>query len=213
VARNQRQRILAAVAEATSERGYTRMSVEDVVSRAGVSRRTFYELFSNKDQVFLEAYDQVANLLLAQVRAANEGETGFANRVIAGFRAFLELLEASPAFARMCIVEVMAAGPEAVAKRTEVMGAFAKLVEETARTELGEDGSAPAMHAQTIVAGAYEAVYRMIAAGETDRLYTLLPDLVESALLPYIGEKEAAAHRRELAGELEEQDDRSPAGA
>ena len=181
------------------------MSVEDVVRRAGVSRRTFYELFDNKDHVFLEAYDQVANLLVAQVRAANEGQEGFANRLIAGFRAFLELLEASPTFARMCIVEVMAAGPAAVAKRTEVMGEFARLIEETSRTELGEDGSAPAMHAQTIVAGAYEAVYRMIAAGETDRLYTLLPDLVESALLPYIGEKKAAAHRGELADELEEQ--------
>jgi AcrR family transcriptional regulator len=212
VARNQRQRILAAVAEATAARGYARMSVEDVVRGAGVSRRTFYELFSNKDQVFLEAYDQVANLLLAAVRAAYEGEKGFADRVTAGFRAFLELLEASPAFARMCIVEVMAAGPEAVAKRTAVMGEFAKLIEENSRTELGDEGSVPAMHAQTIVAGAYEAVYRMVAADETDRLSTLLPDLVHSALLPYIGEEEAAAHRSALAQELEE-GERTTAGS
>jgi AcrR family transcriptional regulator len=198
VARNQRQRILAAVAEATAARGYARMSVEDVVRGAGVSRRTFYELFPNKDQVFLEAYDQVANLLLAGVKAAYEGETGFSARVTAGFRAFLELLEASPAFARMCIVEVMAAGPEAVAKRTAVMGEFAKLIEENAASELDSHGRVPAMHAQTIVAGAYEAVYRMIAAGETDRLLTLLPDLVESALLPYVGEEEAAAQKRAI---------------
>jgi AcrR family transcriptional regulator len=198
VARNQRQRILAAVAEATAARGYARMSVEDVVRRAGVSRRTFYELFPNKDQVFLEAYDQVANLLLAGVKAAYEGETGFSARVTAGFRAFLELLEASPAFARMCIVEVMAAGPEAVAKRTAVMGEFAKLIEENAASELDSHGRVPAMHAQTIVAGAYEAVYRMIAAGETDRLSTLLPDLVESALLPYVGEEAAAAQKQAI---------------
>jgi AcrR family transcriptional regulator len=198
VARNQRQRILAAVAEATAARGYARMSVEDVVRGAGVSRRTFYELFPNKDQVFLEAYNQVANLLLAGVKAAYEGETGFSARVTAGFRAFLELLEASPAFARMCIVEVMAAGPEAVAKRTAVMGEFAKLIEENAASELDSHGSVPAMHAQTIVAGAYEAVYRMIAAGKTDRLSTLLPDLVESALLPYVGEEEAAAQKQAI---------------
>jgi AcrR family transcriptional regulator len=198
VARNQRQRILAAVAEATAARGYARMSVEDVVRGAGVSRRTFYELFPNKDAVFLEAYDQVANLLLAGVRAAYEGESGFGPRVTAGFRAFLELLEASPAFARMCIVEVMAAGPEAVAKRTAVMGEFAKLIEENAASELDSHGSVPSMHAQTIVAGAYEAVYRMIAAGETDKLSTLLPDLVESALLPYVGEDQAAAQKRAI---------------
>ena len=204
MARNQRQRILAAVAEATSERGYARMSVEDVVRGAGVSRRTFYELFDNKEHVFLEAYDQVGNLLVAAVRAANESENGFANRVTAGFRVFLELLEASPAFARMCIVEVMAAGPEAFAKRTHVMGEFAKLIEENARTELDHGASVSAMHAQTIVAGAYEAVYRMTAAGEIDRLSTLLPDLVESALLPYVGEEAAAAHRLTLARGLEE---------
>jgi AcrR family transcriptional regulator len=198
VARNQRQRILAAVAETTAARGYARMSVEDVVRGAGVSRRTFYELFPNKDQVFLEAYDQVANLLLAGVKAAYEGETGFSARVTAGFRAFLELLEASPAFARMCIVEVMAAGPEAVAKRTAVMGEFAKLIEENAASVLDSHGRVPAMHAQTIVAGAYEAVYRMIAADDTDRLSTLLPDLVESALLPYVGEEEAGAQKQAI---------------
>jgi AcrR family transcriptional regulator len=198
VARNQRQRILAAVAEATAARGYARMSVEDVVRRAGVSRRTFYELFTNKDQVFLEAYDQAATLLLAGVRAANEGESGFAERVAAGFRAFLESLEASPDFARMCIVEVMAAGPEAVARRTAVMGEFAALMEETAAAELDSQGGVPAIHAQTIVAGVYEAVYRMVAAGETGRLTTLLPDLVESALLPYVGEEQAAAQRRAI---------------
>jgi hypothetical protein len=132
------------------------------------------------------------------VKAAYEGETGFSARVTAGFRAFLELLEASPAFARMCIVEVMAAGPEAVAKRTAVMGEFAKLIEENAATELDSHGRVPAMHAQTIVAGAYEAVYRMIAAGETDRLSTLLPDLVQSALLPYVGEEEAAAQKQAI---------------
>ena len=98
----------------------------------------------------------------------------------------------------MCIVEVMAAGPEAVAKRTAVMGEFATLIEENAASELDSHGSVPQMHAQTIVAGAYEAVYRMIAAGETDKLSTLLPDLVESALLPYIGEEQAAAQKRAI---------------
>jgi AcrR family transcriptional regulator len=213
VARNQRQRILAAVAEATAARGYARMSVEDVVRGAGVSRRTFYELFPNKDAVFLEAYDQVANLLLAGVRAAYEGESGFGPRVTAGFRAFLELLEASPAFARMCIVEVMAAGPEAVAKRTAVMGEFATLIEENAASELDSHGSVPQMHAQTIVAGAYEAVYRMIAAGETDKLSTLLPDLVESALLPYIGEEQAAAQKRAILEADASAGSGDPAGA
>lgn len=183
------------MADATCARGYARTSVEDVIRAAGVSRRTFYELFPNKEQVFLEAYDQGARLLVASVRAAYEGESGFADRLTAGFRTFLELLEDSPAFARMCIVEVMAAGPKAVERRAAAMAEFAKVIEENAASELGRHGTVPAMHAQTIVAGAYEAVYRMIATGETNRLSTLLPDLVESALLPYVGEEQAAAQR------------------
>jgi AcrR family transcriptional regulator len=199
VARNQRQRILAAVAEATSARGFARMSVADVVQGAGVSRRTFYQLFRNKDEAFLEAYDQVAGLLVSSVRAAYEAEKEFAERVTAGFQAFLELLAASPSFARMCIVEVMAAGPEAVSKRTAVMAAFAELIEDDARAQLDlQAGSVPARHAQTIVAGAYEAVYRMIAADETEQLPSLLADLVELALLPYLGEERATAHSRSL---------------
>ena len=63
-------------------------------------------------------------------------------------------------------------------------GEFATLIEENAASEQDSHGRVPAVHAQTIVAGAYEAVYRMIAADETDRLTTLLSDIVESALLP-----------------------------
>ena len=93
------------------------------------------------------------------------------------------------------------------------MGEFAKLIEENAASELDSHGSVPAMHAQTIVAGAYEAVYRMIAAGETDKLSTLLPDLVESALLPYVGEEQAAAQKRAILDADASIGSGNPAGA
>src|SRR4051794_34563220 len=108
VARNQRDRIVAAVAESAQASGYAHMSVEEIVKRAGVSRRTFYEQFSSKEDAFLEAFDHVAKLLLAGVRKAVSQEDTFAGRVVAGFGTFLGLLAASPAFAHMCIVEVIA---------------------------------------------------------------------------------------------------------
>ena len=197
VVRNQRERILAAVAEAASAQGYGNMSVKDVVERAGVSRRTFYELFDGKEAAFLAAYEEAARRLLARVRDAVERQTTFPARISAALRELLELLAASPEFAHMCIVEVLAAGPEAVAIRTRVMGELAKMIEDDARFA-GNGTSPPALVAETIVGGIYEGIYRRVAMGDAGRLPELLPDLVESTLLPYLGEQEAAAWGRQL---------------
>jgi AcrR family transcriptional regulator len=210
VARNQRERILAAVAEASMEVGYAHMSVDDVVKRAGVSRRTFYEQFAGKDEVFLTAFDEAAGLLVRGVRAAYNAETTFERRVIAGFRAFLALLAASPAFAHMCIVDVLAAGAPAIARRSRVMAEFAQLIEQNPPPAPERGTHLPALMAETIVGGVYEAVLRRISDGETAQLPDLLPDLVESALLPYLGEERALELGRQLREEGEPERGASP---
>jgi AcrR family transcriptional regulator len=190
VARNQRDRILQAVAEVVYEEGFAQMSVEHVVRRAGISRRTFYEQFPNKDEAFLAAFDDAAALLIQGVRVAYAGERGFAARMVEGYRAFLEILAASPEFAHMCIVEVLAAGPTAIAKRTAVMEEFAALISENAnRSRRGEP--VPQSTANTIVGGVYETIFRKIAADRSQDLPALLPDVVEFTLLPYVGERRA----------------------
>jgi len=198
VARNQRERILAAVAEVASTRGYGAMSVQDVVREAGVSRRTFYEQFKNKDHAFLAAYDEASGRLMTAIRAAIDAEETFEGKASAGFRAFLELLAASPAFAKMCIVEVLAAGPDAIARRARTMEEFTAFFEDAAERTLVRENPPSPLIAETIVGGVYETVYRRIARGETAELPKLLPDLVESALLPYVGERKAAEQRRLL---------------
>ena len=102
-----------------------KMSVEDIVRGAGVSRRTFYELFANKHEAFLAAFDAAAGALLHTVETASEQETTFEGKVIAGFRAFVETLAATPGTAQVCIVEALAAGPDAIERRTAVMASFA----------------------------------------------------------------------------------------
>lgn len=197
MARNQRERIIAAVAQVASVHGYGEMSVQHIVREAGVSRRTFYEQFKNKDQAFLAAYDGASGLLIASIRHAIDAESTPETKVSAGFGAFLELLAASPAFAKMCIVEVLAAGPEAIARRARTMEEFTRMFEEGAQEALGDAAPSPLI-AETIVGGVYETVYRRIARGETAELLKLLPDLTESALLPYVGDGRARAERRRL---------------
>lgn len=204
VAHNQRERILAAVAEAASKTGFAGMSVQDIVTEAGVSRRTFYEQFRNKDAAFLAAFDEAAGRLLRAVRIANEGESHFAGRIAATLHTFLELLAASPAFARMCIVEVMAAGPDAVARRNRKLEEFAFMLDSTAKELLADDAPPPIV-AETLIGGVYELVYRRIARGDIDELRLLAPEIVETVLLQYVGADEAGAQARSLERRLAQQ--------
>jgi AcrR family transcriptional regulator len=176
------------------------MSVEDVIVTAGVSRRTFYEHFKNKEDAFLAAYDVVVAQLLAAVQEAYEKEEGFAARVRAGLAAFLQFLAREPAFARMCIVEALAAGPDAIARRNSAMASFADLLDQNAR-ELGTPIEPPPITAETIVGGIYEVVFTRIVRGDIRQLPQLLPDLTYCALLPYLGAERADAERRLIASQ------------
>lgn len=192
VVQNQRERILAAVADASSSSSYAAMSVEDIISSAGISRRTFYEHYKNKHEAFLAAYDEAAERLLAAVEAAQDDATGFADRVRSGIQVFLSLLAADPSFARMCIVEVMAAGQDAVARRNRAMRAFGEIIERNARTFL-EEQPPSALTAETVVGGIYDVIYTRIQQGQVDELPDLADDLVFTALLPYVGPEAARA--------------------
>jgi AcrR family transcriptional regulator len=191
VAQNQRERILAAVVDVCSVAGYPDMSVEDVIVTAGVSRRTFYEHFKNKEDAFLASYDDVVAQMMNAVREAYEQDDAFEARMRAGLKAFLEFLAREPAFARMCIVEALAAGPDAIARRNGAMAAFAEIVEENAR-QYGTPIEPHPLTAEMIVGGIYEVVYTRIVHGDIRQLPELLPDLTYCALLPYLGTQAAA---------------------
>jgi AcrR family transcriptional regulator len=201
VVENQRERILSAVGDVVSVAGYREMSVEDVIVTAGVSRRTFYEHFKNKEDAFLAAYDAVLLQLLTIVQGAIDAEQTFAARMRAGLSAFLDFLAREPGFARMCIVEALAAGPEAIARRNGAMTAFATLISENAR-EIGTPLEPPPLTAETIVGGIYEVVYTRIVRGDIRQLPELLADLLYPALLPYEGRDAAVAEYKRVKGEL-----------
>jgi AcrR family transcriptional regulator len=197
VAQNQRDRILDAVADVVSLAGYAGMRVEDIIVTAGVSRRTFYDHFTNKEDAFLASYEAIVAQLLEQVRAAYDANATLADRVRECLRAFLRFVASEPAFADMCIVEVLAAGPQAIERRNFAMRALAELIR-TGTAELALPHAPPALTAETIVGGIYEVVYTRVLQGETAALPSLLPDLVYSIMLPYAGHEVAVAEMERI---------------
>jgi AcrR family transcriptional regulator len=193
---NQRERMLDAVADVVSFQGYVAMSVEDIVGAAGVSRRTFYDHFTGKEDAFLQAFDRIARELLRRVNAAFDHSATFAEAVIGCLRECLEFAASEPRFAEMCIGEVLAAGPAAIERRNAVLGELAELLERSARTV--PDGlSPPEVTAEALIGGVYEVVYARVLQGQAAELPALLPDLAYSVMLPYLGHERA---ERELHG-------------
>jgi AcrR family transcriptional regulator len=193
VVQNQKDRILAAVADVTSAAGYAAMSVEDIIVTAGVSRRTFYDHFRSKEEAFLASYDAIAAQLAQRVLEAFNANHRIIDRAREGLRTFLEFVASEPTFADMCIVEVLAAGPEAVERRNRAMNGFASLIEAAASDSVPKSALPPQLTAETIVGGIYEVVYSRVLQGRTAELPLLLPDLLYSMLLPYIGHDAAKA--------------------
>jgi AcrR family transcriptional regulator len=126
---SQRGRMLTAISEAVADKGYAATTVADVVGRAGVSRKTFYEHFGDKEECFIAAWDTgVALLIDAVSRATLEAEGDWRDRLHAGVRAYLDTLVSVPAFARTFLIEVLAAGPRALDRRAQVHVRFAGLL-------------------------------------------------------------------------------------
>jgi AcrR family transcriptional regulator len=194
VAANQRARILDAVADVAGLAGYDALSVESVSASAGVSRRTFYDHFKSKDDAFLSAYDAISGELLVRVQRAYMKSSSFAEGVYACLKEFLDYVAAEPRYADMCIVEVLAAGPEAIARRDAVMRRLAAVLHEGAET-IANGVHPPPLVSETVIGGIYEVVYMRVLRGEAADVPELLSDLAYSIMLPYVGHDAA---RREI---------------
>ena len=112
-----------------AEKGYAATTVADIVARAGVSRRTFYEQFPDKEACFLAAYDTGVEVVLVTIREAIDAvpDDDWRARARASVETFMEVLAVEPAFAQALHIETFAAGPAALRRRAEVFGLIAEL--------------------------------------------------------------------------------------
>jgi len=190
VAESQRDRVLEAMAMACAEKGYATVTVADVTGRARVSRSTFYELFRDIEDCFLAAYDVIYGKFLTAALTAYQQDLEWPRRVRAGVEAMLEFMAAEPAFARMCMVEPLAAGPAAVERYLTAVNVIATMLDE-GRSVYRDAEKAPASMPKAIVSGAALVIREQILRGETERLPELLPEILYPALVPFLGQGEA----------------------
>ena len=188
----QRERLIVAMLNAAAELGYLETNVQDVIDRAGVSRPTFYEHFSNKEDCFLAAFDTSAERLRKKVDAAvRKGGDVWRDRVRFGLQALLRFASREPDTARTMVVEARAASAAAVRRRVELMDGFARCLQTEAEELLPERPPPGAMTASGIVGGVESLLYSRLCRQEFDQLEALLPSLMYFVVLPYEGHRAA----------------------
>jgi AcrR family transcriptional regulator len=167
VAASQRTRLLEATGRAVADKGYAAATIDDIVRGAGVSKKTFYEHFQDKLGCFLAAYEAASDELYEHVRAAQDGlpspgadGNAWLERTRAGIRAYLRWLAAEPALARVFLIEVAAAGPEALARRERLRDRYAQRMR-----ELQVEASSPEEIFHAVVAAADDLVVRRLREG------------------------------------------------
>ncbi len=200
----QRARVVAAMARAARERGVGATTVADVVARSGVSRRTFYELFEDRDDCFRVAFDQAVECAARRVLPAYASAPGWCERMRAGVGALLEFLDDEPDLGALCMVDAMGAGPAALERRAHVVQLLIDAVHEGRRearpgakpTRLTAEGVVGAvlavLHARLAGVGTGGSGEARAGDGEGRPMVRLLGPLMAMIVLPYLGQAAAA---------------------
>jgi AcrR family transcriptional regulator len=187
VAENQRERLLNGVVEAVAEHGYEATTITRIAEAARISRRTFYEYFTDKEDCFLAAYAMIDAHVRDSMLAAPGASDPWPERIRARLAALLDVLSRDPAVARCYLVEPLAAGGEVAAHYRDAM----QLLAETLRPEPEPPSHDIEVRDQALIGGVATLIVRRLNAGAADRLPELLPDLVELVLAPYLGRAQA----------------------
>lgn len=184
IAQHKQRRIMDALAELSAEQGYEATKISDIVKRAGVARKTLYDNFEGKEEVFLAAFDAARDEVLRRVEEAGaDDDEDWQDRVEAGLAAFLGFVAEQPTPARMCMIEALSATPATTKRYEDSLETFVELTRQT----LPRDERLPDTIAETLVGGVAWIVYQQIRRGEAERAEDLLPELTEFMMAPYLG--------------------------
>ena len=194
----QRARVLSAMVEVAAAEGYIGAAVAPVVERAGVSRRTFYELFEGREDCFLAAFEWGVSQARQVVIEAYGTQRSWRERIRHALAALLGLLDAEPELARVCVIEALGAGRLVLERRAEVLEELIDALGATAPQARGSSEK-PLLTGEGIVGGAFSVIHGRLleqggaaGSGETPRsLISLHGQLMALIALPYLGARAA----------------------
>ena len=201
----QRARMLSAMFDVVAQRGAGSVTVAHVVERSGVSRRTFYENFSDREDCLLASFERALTLASQRVIPAYESEKGWREQIRAGMVAFLAFCDEQPSVAGMLVCESQASGPRVAQRRTEILARLTRIVDEG--REEGKAENLSPLAAEGTIGGVLAVIQaRLLQAKPTQSAHTqrahggksliaLTNELMSMIVLPYFG---APAARREL---------------
>lgn len=195
-----RKRIFAALAEVVAERGYRDVSSTDIIDRAGILPEAFFELFPDKESCFFEAYDSsVTEAVYRTIEAGAEAGERWQDQVHAALAAFLEYIAENPSLARLCLVETLGAGPAPVTRYEDTISRFAALF--AGGREVSNHGrELPESMEEMMVGGLFWVIHDRIINHEVERIESLLPELTQFVLAPFIGSEDARRYVASAAG-------------
>jgi AcrR family transcriptional regulator len=196
----QRTRLLDATFAVVSEEGYRRMTVRRVSGRAGVSNKTFYDLFTDREDCFLAAFEHAVGELAAVVLPAFEGEKEWVARVRAGLGALLGFLDREPALCSLVFVEALGAGPRVLERRGQVLEVLRLAVDE-GREGVKAGWVLPPLTAESVVGAAGSVIHARLLDRDHESLSGLLGALMATIVLPYRGHAAAARELKRLSPE------------
>jgi AcrR family transcriptional regulator len=191
----QRTRLLNATVAVVSELGYKRMTAARVSARAGVSRKTFYDLFEDREDCFLAAFDQAVDELAAVVLPVYEAEGEWVARLRTGLGALLEFLDGEPALRSLVFLDALGAGSRVLECRAEVLEVLRKAVDE-GRSGVRAGRMPPPLTGESVVGAAFGVIHARLLHERSGSLVALLNPLMATIVLPYRGHAAAA---RELS--------------
>lgn len=186
LAEHQRDRVLAAAIEVFAGRGYQATTVDQIVSASRIGVGGFYSLFEGKEDCFLRVYDRIVAEAGERIGAVAGSDQPWADRVLAGLRALLELVDAEPDRARVAIVEAPTAGPAAEARYAETVSGLIEVLRE-GRSANAVAEQPPAAFEDAAVHGLAWILHQRLAVEEPVVVVDLLPDMGDFLVAPYAG--------------------------
>lgn len=183
------------MSEIACERGGSNVTVARVVDRAGVSRRTFYELFADCEDCLLATLEHALACAEERVLAADRSAGCWSEQVRAALDGLLGFLDDEPLLGRLLLVESLAAGPRALERRATVVSRLVDALERGRREAKAGERVTP-LASEAAIGGVLTVIGARLIQGGPEPLFSLLNPLVAIVILPYLG---AAAARKELS--------------